>query len=62
MQLKQVAAESKASSRFAEMNQMELLKTVDRFCQMISADRRVYRDDFRDLRNLLLESANELSS
>ncbi len=61
-QLKNVTAESNAKARLADLNHLELLKTVDRFCQMVGADRRVYRDDFQDLRELLLESANELSA
>ncbi len=55
-------AESKASSQLAEKNQLELLKSVDKFCQMVSEDRRMYRNDFRDLRNLLLQSVNELTA
>ncbi len=60
--LRQVTADSKASAGLASRNHMELLKTVDRFCQTVSQERRVYRSDYRDLRNLLLESANELST
>lgn len=61
-QLKQVTAQSEASSLLANRNQMELLKTVDRFCQTVGEDRRAYRREYRDLHNLLLESANELST
>ena len=55
-------AESKASSQLADRNQLELLKSVDKFCQMVSENRRLYRSDFRDLRNLLLQSVNELTA
>ncbi len=60
--MQRVTAESKASSLLANRNHLDLLKTVDRFCQTVSEDRRVFRSDFRELRNLLLESANELST
>lgn len=59
-QLRRVTDESKASSRLAETSQLELLGTVDRFCRTVSEDRRVFRTEYRDLRELLLDSANRL--
>lgn len=55
-------AESKANSDLARTNLRMLLKTVDRFCQTVSEDRRLYSPEFQELRNLLLESAADLNT
>lgn len=55
-------AESKASSELAQTNLNMLLKTVDRFCQTVSEDRRMYRPEYQELRELLLESADGLNN
>lgn len=60
--LKKVAAESDTNSQLADKNQLDLLRAVDGFCKMVGENRRVYRDDFQDLRNHLLKSANEIAA
>lgn len=60
--MQRVTAESNANSQLADRNQLDLLKSVDSFCQMVSENRRLYRNDFRDLRELLLKSADEIGT
>ncbi len=55
-------AKSNASFELARTNLQMLLKTVDRFCQTVSDDRRMYSPQFQELRDLLLESAADLNT
>lgn len=59
--VQRLRAESTGGFELAQTNLRMLLKTVDRFCQTVSEDRRLYSPEFRELRNLLLESASELN-
>ncbi|MBL8816643.1 MAG: serine/threonine protein kinase [Planctomyces sp.] len=59
---KRLEEQSRVSSELARTNLRMLLNTVDRFCQTVTQERRLYSPEFKQLRDLLRESAASLNT